>query len=41
VTQFAPDLYMRGVITVAIGMLFVALAQKAFTRLESSFAEQL
>jgi len=41
VTQFPPDLYLRGVITVVIGLLFVALAQKAFSRLEASFAEQL
>jgi ABC-2 type transport system permease protein len=41
VTQLPPDLYLRGVITVLIGLLFVAFAQKAFTRLESSFAEQM
>jgi ABC-2 type transport system permease protein len=41
VTELAPHLYMRGMITVVVGLLFVALAQKAFTRLEASFAEQL
>jgi ABC-2 type transport system permease protein len=41
VTELAPDLYMRGVIMVAVGLLFVALAQKVFTRLEASFAEQM
>jgi ABC-2 type transport system permease protein len=41
VTQLAPHLYTRGVVTVVVGLLFVALAQKAFTRLEASFAEQL
>jgi ABC-2 type transport system permease protein len=37
----APHLYTRGLITVAVGLLFVWFAQKAFTRLEASFAEQM
>lgn len=41
VTQLAPHLYTRGVIMVLVGLVFVAIAQKAFTRLEASFAEQL
>jgi ABC-2 type transport system permease protein len=41
VTQLAPDLYARGLISVAVALVFVWFAQKAFTRLESSFAEQL
>ena len=41
VTQLAPDLYTRGVMMVLVGIVFVAFAQKAFTRLEASFAEQL
>ena len=40
-TMLPADLYVRGVITVLVGLLFVALAQKAFSRLESSFAEQM
>jgi hypothetical protein len=35
------DLYLRGLVLVALGLLFVAFAQKVFTRLEASFAEQL
>ncbi len=41
VTQLAPDLYLRGLISVGVALVFVWFAQKAFTRLESSFAEQL
>jgi ABC-2 type transport system permease protein len=41
VTELAPHLYMRGLASVAVALLFVWFAQKAFTRLESSFAEQL
>lgn len=41
VIDLAPHLYERGLIQLAIGLLFVLFAQKAFTRLEASFAEQL
>ncbi|HEX2214840.1 MAG TPA: hypothetical protein VHH12_15595, partial [Mycobacterium sp.] len=34
-------LYERGLVIVVVGLLFVWFAQKVFTRLESSFAEQL
>jgi hypothetical protein len=37
-----PDhLYERGLVLLVVGLLFVVFAQKVFTRLESSFAEQL
>jgi ABC-type polysaccharide/polyol phosphate export permease len=41
ITEMAPHLYTRAVVMVVVGLLFVALAQKAFSRLEASFAEQL
>jgi ABC-2 type transport system permease protein len=41
ITELAPHLYTRGIVMVLVGLLFVAFAQKAFTRLEASFAEQL
>ena len=41
VTQLAPDLYTRGLVSLGVAVLFVWFAQKAFTRLEASFAEQL
>jgi len=41
VLDLAPHIYERGLILLAIGLLFVWFAQKAFTRLEASFAEQL
>jgi ABC-2 type transport system permease protein len=34
-------LYERGLILLAVGLLFIVFAQKTFSRLESSFAEQL
>jgi ABC-2 type transport system permease protein len=34
-------LYERGLISIAVGLLFIVFAQKVFSRLESSFAEQL
>ncbi|MPZ60764.1 MAG: ABC transporter permease [Propionibacteriales bacterium] len=39
--EMAPHLYERGLIIVAIGLLLLWFAQKVFTRLEASFAEQL
>jgi len=36
----APDLYTRGLIILAVSVLLVFVAQKVFTRLEPSFAEQ-
>jgi ABC-2 type transport system permease protein len=41
VLELAPNIYERGLILLAVGLLFVVFAQKAFARLESSFAEQL
>lgn len=41
VLEMAPHLYERGLILVGVGLVFVWFAQKAFTRLEASFAEQL
>jgi ABC-2 type transport system permease protein len=41
VLDLPPNLYERGLISVAVGLLFIVLAQKVFTRLEASFAEQL
>ena len=40
-TMLPPELYIRGAITVLVGMLFIVVAQKAFSRLEASFAEQM
>lgn len=39
--DMAPHLYERGLILLAVGVVLVWFAQKAFSRLESSFAEQL
>ena len=36
-----PHLYERGLVMLCIGLVIVAVAQKAFTRLEASFAEQM
>lgn len=41
VTQLAPHIYERGLASVAVALVFLWFSQKAFTRLESSFAEQL
>jgi ABC-2 type transport system permease protein len=41
VLQLAPDIYLRGLALVGVGLVFVWFAQKVFSRLESSFAEQL
>ena len=41
VLDLPPHLYERGLVMVGIGLVIVAVAQKAFTRLESSFAEQM
>jgi ABC-2 type transport system permease protein len=40
-TVLPPDLYQRGLVLTGVGLLFVWFAQKVFTRLEASFAEQL
>jgi ABC-2 type transport system permease protein len=39
--DLAPHLYERGLILLVIGLLLIWFAQKMFSRLESSFAEQL
>jgi ABC-2 type transport system permease protein len=39
--DMAPHLYERGLILLVIGLLLIWFAQKAFSRLEASFAEQL
>jgi ABC-2 type transport system permease protein len=39
--DMAPHLYERGLIILGVGLLLVWFAQKAFSRLETSFAEQL
>lgn len=39
--DLAPHLYERGLVILGVGMVLVWFAQKAFSRLESSFAEQL
>jgi ABC-2 type transport system permease protein len=39
--ELPPDLYQRGLVILGVGLVLVWLAQKTFTRLESSFAEQL
>ncbi len=41
VLDLAPHIYERGLILLAVGLAFVWFAQKTFTRLEASFAEQL
>jgi ABC-2 type transport system permease protein len=39
--DLAPHLYERGLVMLGVGLVIVAIAQKAFTRLEASFAEQM
>lgn len=39
--DMAPNLYERGLVILVLGVLLVWFAQKAFSRLEASFAEQL
>ena len=40
-TQFPPDMYTRGFITLALCLLFLWFAQKFFSRLENKFPERL
>ena len=40
-TQFPPDMYTRGFITLAICLLFLWFAQRFFSRLENKFPERL
>ena len=40
-TQFPPDMYTRGFITLAICLVFLWFAQKFFSRLENKFPERL
>lgn len=39
--NFPDDLFLRGGIMIAVGLVFLGLAQLAFTRLEGKFAERL
>ena len=40
-TQFPPDMYTRGFITLAVCLVFLWFAQKLFSRLENKFPERL
>jgi len=40
-TQFPPDMYTRGFITLALCLIFLWFAQKLFSRLENKFPERL
>ena len=40
-TQFPPDMYVRGFITLALCLVFLWFAQKLFSRLENKFPERL
>jgi hypothetical protein len=40
-TQFPPDMYVRGLITLALCLVFLWFAQKFFSRLEDKFPERL
>jgi len=40
-TQFPPDMYTRGFITLAVCLVFLWFAQKFFSRLENKFPERL
>jgi ABC-2 type transport system permease protein len=40
-TQFPPDMYIRGFITLALCLVFLWFAQKFFSRLENKFPERL
>jgi ABC-2 type transport system permease protein len=40
-TQFPPDMYTRGFITLALCLLFLWFAQRFFSRLENKFPERL
>ncbi|MGH3506767.1 MAG: ABC transporter permease [Nocardioidaceae bacterium] len=40
-TELPPDLWERGVIALLVGMIFLWIAQRVFSRLEGGFAEQL